>query len=154
MNLPRSGPSIPSMGTTQTTETTYQRRIRLANEAREAGIAQTRAALARAMERAGFPADAAFIAEGTYQDSYADVTGWAVTADTAEICERAAAWLHTYLTHRGEQTRATGFWLGGWSRAESLNRPVSGHYTAERVLRADARAHVAWIQTGWHSIGD
>jgi len=140
--------------TTQTRETAYQRKIRIANEAREAEVAATRAALARAMERAGFPADAAHIAEGTYQDSYADVTGWAVAADTPEIRDRAAAWLHTYLTRRGEQTHAAGLWLGGWRRAESLNRPVSDHYMAERVLRADARAHTAWIQTGWYSIGD
>jgi len=136
-----------------TAETPYQRKIREANERRDAEIAATRAALAAAMRKAGADPATVYIARGVNQDAYADETGWAITADDAATADRAAAWLHTYLTRRGLEHVSAGFFAGGWSRRESLPAPCESS-AADRVLGKAAKAHCRWIRLAWHSIGD
>ena len=125
---------------------------------------KVRSALARAMRKAGHDPGEVWIQAGTIQDSYADLSGWTVASDSPDTCERAARWLAAYLTSQGEGC-STGLWAGGWSARRPIDvylgsegESLAGRARLDDIEQFPSRwtaAHArAWVQTGWHSIGD
>ncbi len=89
------------------------------------------------------------------QESYYDVTGWAIAHPSEECAERAAGWIHAYLVKMGETATSTSLWMGLSRTDRPLPAPTNCNRAEDALRDVDGKTHAfRWIETGMYSIGD